>query len=140
LGRRGLVGLLLGHWIFAWDEALWILGFMAIGMNLSEWRKEIDEETESGASCGHPLRLPVQRSQKSRVGYRCRTAFRRWRLPRPRMLPERLVPMVHSAILRWTQLLVVVDLGPDLAAQGLVSTMAKAILAFTAGDHMAEVM
>ncbi|MFT7286232.1 MAG: hypothetical protein ACI87W_000336 [Halieaceae bacterium] len=33
-----------GHWIFAWDEALWILGFMAIGMNLAEWRKEIDAE------------------------------------------------------------------------------------------------
>lgn len=30
-----------GHWIFAWDEALWILGFMAIGMNLSQWRQEI---------------------------------------------------------------------------------------------------
>lgn len=30
-----------GHWIFAWDEALWILGFMAIGMNLSDWQKEI---------------------------------------------------------------------------------------------------
>lgn len=32
-----------GHWMFAWDEALWILGFMAIGMNLSEWKKEIEE-------------------------------------------------------------------------------------------------
>ncbi|WOJ91915.1 hypothetical protein R0135_08940 [Congregibacter variabilis] len=30
-----------GHWVFAWDEALWILGFMAIGMNLSQWRQEI---------------------------------------------------------------------------------------------------
>tara|TARA_Y100001935_G_scaffold214817_1_gene186094 strand:- start:129 stop:989 length:861 start_codon:yes stop_codon:yes gene_type:complete len=34
-----------GHWIFAWDEALWILGFMAIGMNLSDWRKEIAQST-----------------------------------------------------------------------------------------------
>lgn len=33
-----------GHWMFAWDEALWILGFMAIGMNLSEWKKEIEDE------------------------------------------------------------------------------------------------
>lgn len=32
-----------GHWVFAWDEALWILGFIAIGMNLSEWRDEIKE-------------------------------------------------------------------------------------------------
>lgn len=33
-----------GHYIYAWDEALWILGFMAIGMNLKEWRQEIEEE------------------------------------------------------------------------------------------------
>ena len=33
-----------GHYIYAWDETLWILGFMAIGMNLSEWRKEIEDE------------------------------------------------------------------------------------------------
>jgi len=33
-----------GHWIFSWDEALWILGFTAIGMNLSQWRREIDDE------------------------------------------------------------------------------------------------
>ena len=34
-----------GHWIFAWDEALWILGFMAIGMNLSDWRKDMAQST-----------------------------------------------------------------------------------------------
>jgi hypothetical protein len=38
-----------GHWMFAWDEALWILGFMAIGMNLSAWREEIDEQAEGGS-------------------------------------------------------------------------------------------
>ncbi|WP_439108112.1 hypothetical protein [Congregibacter sp.] len=32
-----------GHWMFAWDESLWILGFIAIGMNLSEWRDEIQQ-------------------------------------------------------------------------------------------------
>lgn len=51
--KYGLYGLLWGaamYWIyrghpmFAWDEALWILGFMAIDMNLSDWRKEIDED------------------------------------------------------------------------------------------------
>ena len=42
-----------GHWIFAWDEALWILGFMAIGMNLSDWRKEIAQSTTpSGETSG----------------------------------------------------------------------------------------
>jgi hypothetical protein len=39
-----------GHWVFAWDEALWILGFIAIGMNLSEWRDEIEEQ--AGADAG----------------------------------------------------------------------------------------
>ena len=33
---------MLGHYVFAWDEALWILGFMIIGMNLSAWRDEIE--------------------------------------------------------------------------------------------------
>lgn len=33
-----------GHYVYAWDEALWILGFVAIGMNLSEWKKEIEQE------------------------------------------------------------------------------------------------
>jgi hypothetical protein len=37
-----------GHWVFAWDESLWILGFIAIGMNLSEWRDEIEEEATAG--------------------------------------------------------------------------------------------
>ncbi len=30
-----------GHHMFAWDEALWILGFFAIEMNISDWKKEI---------------------------------------------------------------------------------------------------
>jgi len=38
-----------GHYVFAWDEALWILGFMAIGMNLSEWRKEIEADEAASA-------------------------------------------------------------------------------------------
>ena len=41
-----------GHWMFAWDEALWILGFMAIGMNLSQWRDEIDEEAAGARAHG----------------------------------------------------------------------------------------
>lgn len=32
-----------GHWVFAWDEALWILGFMAIDNNMKEWRDEMVE-------------------------------------------------------------------------------------------------
>lgn len=30
-----------GHWVWAWDEFLWITGFWAIELNLSEWRDEI---------------------------------------------------------------------------------------------------
>ena len=33
-----------GHWVYAWDGLLWIGGFVAIGMNLSEWRDELEEE------------------------------------------------------------------------------------------------
>ena len=33
----------LGHTLYLWDTILWIGGFVAIEMNLSEWRDEIDE-------------------------------------------------------------------------------------------------
>lgn len=33
-----------GHWVWAWDQFLWIAGFWAIERNLSEWREEIREE------------------------------------------------------------------------------------------------
>lgn len=32
-----------GHYIFAWDEFVWISGFVSIEMNASVWRKEINE-------------------------------------------------------------------------------------------------
>ncbi len=32
------------HWVYAWDQFLWIAGFWAIEKNLSEWREEIREE------------------------------------------------------------------------------------------------
>jgi hypothetical protein len=35
-----------GHWVWAWDQFLWIAGFWAIEKNLSEWREEIREEHE----------------------------------------------------------------------------------------------
>ena len=34
----------LSHWFYLWDELVWIGGFAAIDMNLSEWRDEIVEE------------------------------------------------------------------------------------------------
>jgi hypothetical protein len=35
-----------GHWVWAWDQFLWIAGFWAIERNVSEWREEIIEEKE----------------------------------------------------------------------------------------------
>jgi len=37
----------LSHWLYLWDEFLWIGGFAAIEMNLSEWREELDDVTEA---------------------------------------------------------------------------------------------
>ena len=38
-----------GHWVWAWDQFLWIAGFWAIEKNLSEWREEIrEEQAEAG--------------------------------------------------------------------------------------------
>ncbi len=34
----------LSHWLYLWDELVWIGGFAAIEMNLSEWRDEISEK------------------------------------------------------------------------------------------------
>ena len=31
------------HWVYGWDELLWIGGFAAIEMNLSEWRGDLQE-------------------------------------------------------------------------------------------------
>ena len=40
----------LGHYYFAWDESLWIIGFFAIEMNMSDWKKEIEDERADGNS------------------------------------------------------------------------------------------
>ena len=49
LGYATLLGIgvwwaTLGHWLYLWDEILWVGGFTAIEMNLSEWRDEIEEQ------------------------------------------------------------------------------------------------
>ena len=36
----------LSHWLYTWDTFVWIAGFSAIEMNISEWRDEILEEAE----------------------------------------------------------------------------------------------
>jgi len=37
----------LSHWLYLWDELVWIGGFAAIEMNVSEWREEIIEKGEA---------------------------------------------------------------------------------------------
>ncbi len=34
----------LSHWLYFWDEFVWIAGFVAIEMNISEWRDELLED------------------------------------------------------------------------------------------------
>ncbi len=44
IGAAGIWWATLGHWLYTWDEFVWIAGFAAIEMNISEWREEIEEE------------------------------------------------------------------------------------------------
>jgi len=37
----GIYWATLSHWLYLWDELVWIGGFAAIEMNLSEWRNEL---------------------------------------------------------------------------------------------------
>lgn len=56
LAKKGLYGVLIcnalfwlykGHWVYCWDQFLWIGGFAAIEMNLSDWRDELRSEAAS---------------------------------------------------------------------------------------------
>ncbi len=35
-----------GHWVYAWDQVLWIGGFFAIELNVRDWRAELEEEDD----------------------------------------------------------------------------------------------
>ncbi|MGI9223229.1 MAG: hypothetical protein ACR2QX_02035 [Woeseiaceae bacterium] len=37
----------LSHWLYLWDELVWIGGFAAIEMNVSEWRNELLENADA---------------------------------------------------------------------------------------------
>ena len=39
-----------GHWVYLWDELLWILGFAFLEVNLDGWREEIDNEVADNLS------------------------------------------------------------------------------------------
>jgi hypothetical protein len=54
LAYLGLFGLsiswaLTSHWLYVWDTFLWVAGFFAIEMNMSEWRDEIREDESQQA-------------------------------------------------------------------------------------------
>jgi len=35
-----------GHWLYSWDQVLWIGGFFAIELNVKDWRESIEMESE----------------------------------------------------------------------------------------------
>jgi hypothetical protein len=37
----------LEHWLFVWDEIIWIGGFMIIELNVVDWRSEMQGELET---------------------------------------------------------------------------------------------
>lgn len=41
---NALIWLWKGHYVYAWDELLWIGGFAVIGMNLAEWRDDLNAD------------------------------------------------------------------------------------------------
>ena len=49
----GIYWATLSHWLYLWDELVWIGGFAAIEMNLSEWRGELLNKQEAGDSKQH---------------------------------------------------------------------------------------
>ena len=42
----------LSHWLYLWDELVWIGGFAAIEMNISEWRDELLGEQQMNIAAG----------------------------------------------------------------------------------------
>ena len=42
----------LSHWLYSWDTFVWIAGFTAIEMNISEWRDELIEERQTEVTVG----------------------------------------------------------------------------------------
>ena len=44
----GIYWAFLSHWLYLWDELVWIGGFAAIEMNVSDWRKELLSEQAPG--------------------------------------------------------------------------------------------
>lgn len=42
----------LSHWLYTWDTFVWIAGFAAIEMNLSDWRDELLEEQHETVTKG----------------------------------------------------------------------------------------
>ncbi len=53
----------LSHWLYLWDELVWIGGFAAIEMNMAEWRDELlEEKDQSTVARGVPDNCDDSRS------------------------------------------------------------------------------
>lgn len=44
-----------GHWVYAWDQVLWVGGFFAIELNVRDWREELEEEEEASQEIADAL-------------------------------------------------------------------------------------
>ena len=53
----GIYWATLSHWLYFWDELVWIGGFAAIELNVSQWRDELRAETEAGSDAGNAASL-----------------------------------------------------------------------------------
>ncbi|MBO6504359.1 MAG: hypothetical protein JJ850_12095 [Kordiimonadaceae bacterium] len=51
--------LVKGHYMYVWDEILWVASFVALDGNLSEWRKEL-EEADRGSEPAQPATKAVE--------------------------------------------------------------------------------
>jgi hypothetical protein len=45
----GIYWATLSHWLYLWDELVWICGFAAIEMNLNDWRGELLGKKETSS-------------------------------------------------------------------------------------------
>lgn len=60
IAGAGIYWFTKGHYMYTWDEFVWIAGFAALDVNLSEWRHELEEEEE------HEAEAEAQKAQAAK--------------------------------------------------------------------------
>ena len=48
-----------GHFVYVWDEALWILSFLVLDNNLSIWRDDLADQDDRGRTDVPPNTQPA---------------------------------------------------------------------------------